>query len=1523
MQDKLSGFFIKCFSKLLLVLSTVCLFSKIASAQDYPPAAYVTVDSSAYIGGNLSVADNTAQKAFDTINGLPLGNVFSVFGRTGVVVSQSGDYVCNQVTGSVCDTGNQNIADLKTFSTLPQSNAVPTVGDDLTNKTYVDAFVQGLTPKAAVAACTVVAGTLASDFENGDTVDTYVLQTGDRLLIKNQASAVENGIYTVNASGAPTRATDSDTSAEVEAGTFTYCINGDTYPAGNINTQWVQYEVSPTINVDPLNYRLLSTVPVYTASNGLNLNVTDFRLGGTLTQATTIGFGTNDLILDLTSTGEFHVQDAGTDAFIVDANGNAGVGTSAPLTTFDVTKTTNVAGLEFIPIADYQHVAVTPPGPGDTKILQIDYLMTNDAGIQFLAAEDYIAQVVPTAGAEGAIRVWTLADTSGVTDFAMQLSDFAGAASLTIGTTGEGNVILHEASGGNNVTLAPASPGVSAYTFRFPSDGGANGYVLQTDGTGVTSWTSVAGTLITASNGLTLNTNDVQLGGTLVQPTSIDIDTFDLSIDMSSSGNFIVNDGATPALFVDSSNGYVGMGTNAPASNLHIVRQTADPDTEVTLATLENVDADPLATSTSDIDYVFTNDFGSQVTMAKVRASSTVIAAGSETGMIKLSTLDGNGTMVDGFSTYNIDSFLGVDTSVAVIGTSTYRGLLTLEDGSGDEIRILSPTAIGTSWNLVLPADDGLNGQVLTTDGAGTTSWTTVSGGAGITSLNGETGAAQTLAVGTAGTDFAIATTTDTNTFNLPTASATNRGALSTTDWSTFNSKQPGDATLTALAAYNTNGLITQIAPDTFTGRTIVTSGAGIGVVDGNGVAGNPTIGVADDLAAIEALSGTGYAARIGSNSWATRTLTAANADDIGITNIAGVAGGSVFSFARTASPGTDPGLGANQATFGSIGVLFEGLADTFETSLTVSGPTADRTITLPDATGTVAVSATAPVTLSAAGAIGMPQATSVVDGYLDNLDWVTFNSKQAGDATLTALAAFNTNGFMVQTAADTFAGRTLTVQDALDMFITNPAGTAGNPILGFSRTATLGSTLSANQTTFASTGVIFEGSTANTFQTLLQPVNPTADRTINVPDATGTIAVVGSAPLSIASSGTISITQAGAGTNGYLSSTDWNTFNNKIGGSGTTNYLPKFTAAGTIGISKLYQDPTTGKIGLNTTSPVSFLDISNDATSPSDLDVYLQCVQGGGAPQFCSGNFLTRNAARTTTQAGDNLLILGAYGSIGGSVAGGTSASLPVAEITMIADQNYTGTSPYAAGNNRATSMFFSTSGASAGLITQAAITYEGKLKVGIDDTQTVPNERLYVENNAATVATIDRWGNDGKLIQFQRDGANVGDIAVAAGVVSYNTFTGSHLGWAPESAKYQMGQVMEMTGDNKRMSVGVGEPVMGVKASTKKNSPAILGAYFMKREENMGINNLSLVMAVGNGIMWVKNDGTELNPGDKLISSDVEGCAMKDDRKDAESYIIARVSEKVNYSTKDKVLGGKCVPVDVLFEPSIRANK
>jgi len=112
--------------------------------------------------------------------------------------------------------------------------------------------------KDKVRAATTVAGTLASSFENGDTIDGVTLATGDRILVKNQASPAENGIYVVNASGAPTRAADADSGAELvsaavmvaegttQADTQWICTNNATPTLGTTAITWTQFATSPT-----------------------------------------------------------------------------------------------------------------------------------------------------------------------------------------------------------------------------------------------------------------------------------------------------------------------------------------------------------------------------------------------------------------------------------------------------------------------------------------------------------------------------------------------------------------------------------------------------------------------------------------------------------------------------------------------------------------------------------------------------------------------------------------------------------------------------------------------------------------------------------------------------------------------------------------------------------------------------------------------------------------------------------------------------------------------------------------------------------------------------------------------------------------------------------------------------------------------------------------------------------------------------------------------------------------------------
>jgi len=76
----------------------------------------------------------------------------------------------------------------------------------------------------------------------------------------------------------------------------------------------------------------------------------------------------------------------------------------------------------------------------------------------------------------------------------------------------------------------------------------------------------------------------------------------------------------------------------------------------------------------------------------------------------------------------------------------------------------------------------------------------------GLNALNGLTAQVQYFATGTSGTDFGISSATDTHTFNLPTASATNRGALSSADWTTFSGKVGGSGVTGQVAYWNGTG---------------------------------------------------------------------------------------------------------------------------------------------------------------------------------------------------------------------------------------------------------------------------------------------------------------------------------------------------------------------------------------------------------------------------------------------------------------------------------------------------------------------------------------------------------------------------------------------------------------------------------------------------------------------------------------------------------------------------------------------
>ena len=179
--------------------------------------ANAKLTNSAVTVGSTSISLGATQTAIAGITELDVDNV-NVNGNTISTTNTNGNLVLDPNGTGTIDVSSARITSL----------ATPTGSTDAATKAYVDAQLQGLDVKQSVRVATTANGTLASAFANGQTVDGITLATNDRILIKDQSTGSENGIYTVNASGAPTRATDFDANSEVTGGAFFFAEEGTT-----------------------------------------------------------------------------------------------------------------------------------------------------------------------------------------------------------------------------------------------------------------------------------------------------------------------------------------------------------------------------------------------------------------------------------------------------------------------------------------------------------------------------------------------------------------------------------------------------------------------------------------------------------------------------------------------------------------------------------------------------------------------------------------------------------------------------------------------------------------------------------------------------------------------------------------------------------------------------------------------------------------------------------------------------------------------------------------------------------------------------------------------------------------------------------------------------------------------------------------------------------------------------------------------------------------------------------------------
>jgi hypothetical protein len=411
---------------------------------------------------------------------------------------------------SVTGTGVSSIAgNLDMTSNTITNLATPTASTDAATKQYVDDVAQGLNihPSCNAATTTTLAsisgGTIT--YNNGTagvgatltttgsytTIDGVTLSNGMRILVKNEATQANNGIYVRTSATVLTRATDFDSAIEIAGGDFTFITAGTQYNS----TGWVQIDEVTTVGTDPIVWEQFSGAGTYTAGTGLTLTGSTFSVNASQTQVTSVGTLTSLGVTGTTTSGNFATAGNITASFLVS---NIATGT-APLT---VTSTTRVANLNVAQanVADFISVAA---GTGNNFLIFANAATGNiteltSTGLTANLSNNSITATTFVGALSGAATSATSATTAGTVTTAAQ-PNITSVGTLT-GLT----------SGAATFTTAGA-PAVDALTPNNGTTGGLRvrgnatsnvAYIQFTDSAASAQWSflSVANTGVAAYN---------------------------------------------------------------------------------------------------------------------------------------------------------------------------------------------------------------------------------------------------------------------------------------------------------------------------------------------------------------------------------------------------------------------------------------------------------------------------------------------------------------------------------------------------------------------------------------------------------------------------------------------------------------------------------------------------------------------------------------------------------------------------------------------------------------------------------------------------------------------------------------------------------------------------------------------------------------------------------------------------------------------------------------------------------------
>jgi len=690
------------------------------------------------------------------------------------------------------------------------------------------------------------------------------------------------------------------------------------------------------------------------------------------------------------------------------------------------------------------------------------------------------------------------------------------------------SVKLMESAGATFYTTLSAGNQSGNLVFTLPIDIGTNGYVLGTDGAGALSWIANAGSFsggsvtgdIVMANGIYLQSSEVTAQASAIQ-------VWDTTATASYTNVLSWLNGAVPAIALGSATSTLGIVSSGGlnVSTAGVVTGATGITNTGTLANTGALNNTGAITQTGGI--VSFNNASNYAVNINTGSSSGATSIGGGSGTVAIDTTGWDITSGGLGSGFTGLTFL---TGSAIRASATTAETLAIQaydvDGTSYENSILLTNgdvpaiAIGVGTDTL-----AINTTTWDVTSAGVASGLTGLTVAGTTSINAATNAAVTIGGGTGAMN--IATDNTAQTINIATGGgvkATTLGSTNTTSGTTVQSGT-GDLSLTSTDAITmtsagvfgigANAVAQVITIGNETGASALNLKAGTGDIDIQGVAASTiTIGDAAQTAAItigastatmtDLSLGTGVGAHtihIGDGGTAAQVITIGS--DSVASSLALKAGTGNFSVDGVAATTYTIGNAAQTGTmkFGESSAAMQLDLGTGNGAKTVNlgvgtginainfgtGGTGAKTIIIGDgaSTGTTTVTA-------GSGGLSLPAAATTLGDAIGDI--TTFTGKIAGATPMSFDGATANAAYTILAVADVGSSITLTLP--------NSTG------------ALIGSTLATNNVDAADSiwggtnQLIFEGATggADAFETVITPTDPTADRTITLPNKTGEV---------------------------------------------------------------------------------------------------------------------------------------------------------------------------------------------------------------------------------------------------------------------------------------------------------------------------------------------------------------------------------------------------------------------------------